>query len=290
MADWRIRNSGLGICAVTRVFFCAAFCALSAALFAQEEPAAAPAPEAESAEETAAPPQKPPRAPVLRRPYLSFGGALLFFSSDKSLESDPAPILGSFYGNFSYPLTGSGFFSLYIGASLEVYRTHYLWSDALGRALPAAIEQREAQVFGFPLGIALETRFDLPAKMTLRMSLGLSADMRLVLLAEDINEDLEGPAGMQDLRDRTDKIGRYLWGDMRWLFFETQAGVSMRLWESFSFDIAGRVFMPASAPPREPADPATLGWRFGVLLRVSYTLKARTPPPTEAQPQARARD
>ncbi|MDR2509921.1 MAG: hypothetical protein LBC77_04675 [Spirochaetaceae bacterium] len=238
--------------------------ALSGAPVMPQEEGDAPPPEAvESVAEDQ--PREKERARPAERPYIGAGGTILFFIEDSSLKSDPMPVLPAFYLNFSYPVFQLDPIVVYAALSLDLYSTHYLWDKDGGRALPAAVENRDALVFGFPTGIAAELRFNIIDALAFRLNAGLSADFRLTLLAEDLNEGIDP---IEEITANKNNIEKYFWEDFHWLFCEFSAGFDIKLWKKFSLELAGRAFLPFNPPAARDGDDKMLGWRFGVGIRI----------------------
>lgn len=233
-------------------FFAGIFCP---ALFAQGD--AAP----QAGDDT---PAEKPRL-KLEPVFMAAGGYVFFFRDDSSLESDAAPILPAFHLNLSFPVWRAGYINIYLGLSGDVYSTHYMWSETLARPLPAGAENRRALVYGFPLGIAANLRFNLLQKLALCASLGATADLRLTLLAEDLN-----PSDPLDaISAECDKIGEYFFNDMHWLYIEAGIGADYKFSEKYSIEFQGRILIPVSAPSERQGETVSfLGARPGAGFRV----------------------
>jgi hypothetical protein len=207
----------------------------------------------------------PPSEKQPARSLFAIGGSILFFIDDSSMESDPMPVLGALYLGFAYPVLKKSQFSCRIFVSLDVYSTHYRWSDALSRPVPAATENRRVTVTGFPAGAGAEIRYDFSRKAAAFGNIGLSADCRIVTFAENLREDIED---MDALKTEKNKIAGYFGNGVNWLFFEISAGTELKLWEKTSLDIKARSFMPFKHIERQTNDSAFLGWRFGLGISI----------------------
>ena len=188
-------------------------------------------------------------------------GSVLFFPEDNGLESDPMPVLPSPGVGASYPITG--LFRLEL--TLDLYLTHYGYSYTLGRAVPDAIENRTARVIGFILGFQAAWYFDLTSFMTLRLYCGPAADLRIVLVAADL--DNESSAAMDDIRRRTDEVRSYFWSSGRWFLPVVGLGTDFTINPRFKLGIDFRVWAPMYRLWSGEDLPAVEGWRFGPGVR-----------------------
>lgn len=261
-----------------------------AALAAQE----APAPK--GASPTAAPPATPPPtaeasppptgapAPESRPPpeqqkktyrnsfsfkqryMIAAGGSVLFFIEDKSIYSDPSPVLPALHLKFAAQFFEFRFFSAAFGVSLDIYSTHYKWGPPeRPRPLPAAIENRDARVFGIPLGLILDFRFQLLRRLAIDAGFGILGDCRIVLLAEDIDE-----SEIEEVSALRDKIKDALWNNLSWLFIQMEFGVDVTINEKTFVWVGGRMAVPLAAYQKFPDDSALYGYRFGIGIKIIY--------------------
>ena len=196
----------------------------------------------------------------LGNPSWAFRASVLLIPEDNGLQSDPMPVLFSPGVAAVYPLLSA----LSLEVSLDWYGTYYDYSDALGRAVPAAIENRSAFVFGTVLGAQALTRIPLPKDLSLRLFGGLSADLRLCLTADG----LEG-ADLSAASTATGKVASYFWGGGRWLLPVLGAGLDFPASKLFLLGLDVRVWVPAYRLWTGENLPAVEGWRFAAGLRVS---------------------
>jgi hypothetical protein len=194
---------------------------------------------------------------------LSFEGSILFFPEDNGREGDPMPVLPSPGAALAYPIWGP----LYAELTLDLYFTNYRYSVALDRAVPAAIENRSAFVFGTLLGLQAVGHFPLSKKFTLRACGGPAADLRIITLAADLNP--RDTAGGLDTNARlqTDAVREYFWGKGRWFMPVIGGGIDYTVNEKFLLGLDFRTWFPLYRAWSGEDLPAVEGWRFGMGLR-----------------------
>jgi hypothetical protein len=193
----------------------------------------------------------------------SAGGSILFFPEDNGMRSDPMPVLPSPGMGVAYPVYGP----MWAELTLDLYFTHYGYDDTLGRAVPVAIENRSAQVWAFLLGAQAVARFSLIPLMDLRVYGGGAADMRLVLLAGDLNE---GQDGRSAIRAETNRVKEYFWGQGRWFLPLAGAGLDFNLNERFKLGIDVRMWIPLYKLWTDEGFMKIDGWRFGTGIKLSF--------------------
>jgi hypothetical protein len=201
-----------------------------------------------------------------QRFYLSLGVDILFFIEDSSLESDPMPILPSFFASFGVPVASIKALSLYAVPDIGIYSTYYRWSDLLDKPVPAAIENREASIYGFVVGIGAQARYTLPKSFILRAKLGLSADFRLILLADGLNEGVDP---IDEIKKRNEKVSAYFWTDTRWLFAHFNIGFDWKAWDDYAVGLDFNMQIPFNPPQANTGDSSSIGWRFGIAARLT---------------------
>jgi len=195
----------------------------------------------------------------------SLGGNILYFPEDNGNYGDPSPILPSFGAAASIQINGMFWLEL----TEDLYFTHYAYNYTLNRAVPAAIENRSAFVFGFLTGIHALGRFPLGNNVDLRAFGGPAADLRIIALASNLHPDDFSGKPETDAQIQTDSIHEYFWSKGRWFMPVAGMGVDFAINEKFllGFDIRAwfpiyRLFNDEDLPPIE-------GWRFGVGIRIS---------------------
>ena len=189
-------------------------------------------------------------------------GTVLFFPEDNGMHSDPMPVLPSLGLGASYPFTK--FFALEL--TWDLYFTHYGYDYDLKRAVPNAIENRTALVIGSFLGIQAVGTFDVTSFMTIRAYAGPAADLRIILLAEDLNEGLDD---LKAIRKDVAKVRDYFWGSGRWFMPVAGVGVDFTLNSRFKLGIDMHVWMPMYRLWTGEDLPAIEGWRFGPGIRLT---------------------
>jgi hypothetical protein len=151
--------------------------------------------------------------------------------------------------------------------TLDFYFTHYGYSDYLGRPIPNAIENRTSRVIGSLLAFQAVGNFDVTSFMTVRVFGGLAADLRIVLVAADLNEELDP---MEDIRRQTDLVREYYWSRGRWFFPVAGTGLDFPINQRFKIGIDFRTWFPMYRFLANEDLPAFEGWRFGGGLRFSF--------------------
>jgi hypothetical protein len=219
------------------------------------------------------------------RPYFSLGADLLFFIEDSSLESDPEPVLPAFFLAFGIPVVQLNSAALFIVPSLDVYWTHYRWSDARARPVPAAIENRDEFVTGFFTGLGAEGQMRIAKSFLTRFSLGISADLRLVLVADGLNSDVDP---VDQIKEDTKKVNDYFWEAKNLLFAHAALGFDFRALENYTVGIGVKAWMPFSVPSRYANDSPLLGWRFGVMINFARLIGQAAPKKPESEPEEAA--
>jgi hypothetical protein len=194
----------------------------------------------------------------------SFGGTLLLFPEDNGNRGDPMPVLPAPGAALAYSIWGP----LSAEVSLDLYGTNYLYDFEWDRALPAAIENRSAFVFGFLTGFQALARFPLGGRFVFRASGGLALDFRIITLAADHPDDLTG-VRETDAQMQTNAVRDYFWGRGRWVLPVIGTGFDYRLNEKFLIGLDFRTWFPLYRLWTGEELPPVEGWRFGLGLRVT---------------------
>jgi hypothetical protein len=92
---------------------------------------------------------------------------------------------------------------------------------------------------------------------------GFAADMRAVLIAEDLNE----VDPIAKIADDVEKVKSYFWQHP--LYFHTALGVGLRHVQKYSATVNFNVWIPFAPPKHLEGDISLLGWRFGLGVRFS---------------------
>jgi hypothetical protein len=200
------------------------------------------------------------------RPYFSLGADMIFFIEDSSLESDPEPILPALYFSFGFPVFQKNSIAVYVVPAFDIYWTHYRWSDARSRPVPAAIENRDEFVTGFITGLGAEGQMRLSKSFSIRLNLGLSADLRVILLADGLNPDVDPIA---KINEEKEKVIDYFWKPANFLFAHIAFGFDFRISANYTVGLNIKTWIPFAAPKHYAGDSSLLGWRFGVLINFS---------------------
>ena len=195
-------------------------------------------------------------------------GSVLFFPDKNGLYSDPWPILPSPGMGASYPFTDRFRMEL----TLDMYWTNYRYSDELCRAVPAAIENRSAQVIGPLLGIQGAAYFNVTSLLTVRVFGGPAADLRIVFIASDLRSD-----DMDEASRHTKSVRRYFWSSARWLMPVLGSGIDFAINPRFKIGLDLRIWMPVYRLWTGENLSAIDGWRFGVGLRFTVLRKPGKP-------------
>jgi hypothetical protein len=196
----------------------------------------------------------------------SFRGTLMIFPEENGpKQGAPTPLLPSPGAALAYRLWGP----LEAELSLDLYFTHYGYNWTLDRPVPIEIENRSAFVLGALTGLQLGGRIPLGNKTVLRLYVGPSADLRIVLIAADLNDaDLvkDDPAGAPM---QTDAVRDYFWGEGRWFLPFAGAGLDFAVNNAVFVGIDFRVWFPVYRLWTGENLPATEGWRFGPAFRIT---------------------
>ena len=194
-------------------------------------------------------------------------GSVLFFPEDNGVDSDPMPILPSPGLGASYPFNNI----LRMEFTLDLYWTNYGYSYNLDRAVPAAIENRSAQVIGPLLAVQAAAFFNVTSFMTVRVYGGPAADLRIVFMASGLRSDDKDDASKQ-----TDSVRSYFWSSGRWFMPVLGTGADFIINPRFKVGLDLRVWAPIYRLWSGEDLPSIEGWRFGAGLRFSILRKPQS--------------
>jgi hypothetical protein len=192
-----------------------------------------------------------------------FRGAVLGILEDNGLHGDPAPILPSPGFAVSFALKSAFRFE----PGIDLYSTYYGYSDELERAVPIADENRSASVYGVLVTLPLDYSYALSDSVGLRASLGVTADLRLCLIAPGLDDAAQG---RDEAAAETEKISSYFWGAGRWLFPTAAVGADFRAGERYSIGIEARGWYPLYRHWSGEDLPKAENLRFSLGLRLAY--------------------
>jgi hypothetical protein len=220
------------------------------------------------------------KTPAARKPafYMAIGGGLLLIVENGSLfgdtvardentviDADPNPLVFAFNFNIGVPIKGNNFFSLYVTPKLDLYWTYYIWNDDIGKPLPAAAENRNEFVLGFFTGVDAEVQMVFGKSLLLFADLGIAADMRLVMVADGLNET----DPLDKIADDVKKVKNYFFSAGRPFYFHAGLGVGLRSTQKYSIAVNLNMWLPFVAPEHRTGDSALLGWRFGMGVKIT---------------------
>jgi hypothetical protein len=196
---------------------------------------------------------------------LSLGMSVLFFPESDELRSDPMPVLPSPHLALGFPFVflGSTVFSL--EASLDVYMTHYTYNAILQKPVPAAIENRSSLVIGPMAGLHFQGKTGIGPMVSVRYFLGAAFDLRIILIAEDLNE---GDLALASAN--TERTKEYFSDEGRRIFPTAGIGVDFKTAPTFSFGIDGRVWVPLEKLTSGENQSGLDDWRFGLGLHITF--------------------
>jgi hypothetical protein len=190
----------------------------------------------------------------------AFRGTVLAFPGAEGLESDPMPILPAAGALAACSFAGPFWAEL----SLDLYGAYYGYSEILDRAVPLAIENRWTSVWGFVAGLQGVVRFSLTDGAGLRLYGGPGADLRLCVIAPDLNG-----AEREEAARHTALVGDYFWGQGRWFLPVFGAGMDFAIGEKLSLGFDLRLWFPVYRLWTGENLPRLEGWRFGAGLRIA---------------------
>jgi hypothetical protein len=196
---------------------------------------------------------------------LSLGTSVLFFPESDALRSDPMPILPSPHLALGFPFAFPGSTEISLEASLDVYMTHYTYHSALQRPVPAAIENRSSFVIGPMAGLHFQGKTAIGPVVLARYFLGMAFDLRIVLIAEDLNEQDFAIAS-----NNTTLTKEYFESENRWIFPTAGIGLDFKTAPTFSFGIDGRVWAPLNKLFSGGNWSGFDDWRFGIGFQVTF--------------------
>ena len=190
-------------------------------------------------------------------------GSILVFPDDNGPLSDPTPILPSLGFGVSCPFNNIFRAEL----TLDFYLTHYGYSDVLNRAIPNAIENRTSRVIGSLLAFQAAGYFNVNSFMTIRAFAGPAIDMRIVLVAAGLSDELDQ---MDDIRRQTDLVRNYFWSKGRWFMPVAGAGLDFKVNPRVKLGLDLRSWIPVYRLWTDEDLPPIEGWRFGCGIRLSF--------------------
>jgi len=199
----------------------------------------------------------------------SIEGSILYFAEDNGNAGDPAPVLPSLGAAFNFQI----FKYFFVELTEDLYFTHYAYNYQLNRAVPAAIENRSAFVFGFFTGLQALGRFPLTSNIYTRVYGGPALDLRIVTLAGNLHPDDFSGNPKTDAQIQTNSIREYFWGKGRWFLPVAGLGIDFNINEMFLLGLDLRVWFPLYKLYSGEDLPPIEGWRFGVGLRISPVRK-----------------
>lgn len=197
---------------------------------------------------------------LFQRMYWSFGGSIIFIMEDNGLESDPMPIAPAAGLALDYPV--ARFFN--VEATLDIYGTYYAYSTSLGRAVPAAVENRSSFVLGPVLAVQAVLRFPISRIAELRCYGGPAADLRMCLAAGGLEA-----ADRVDAAAERRKVASYFWSRARWFLPVAGLGVDFRVSSRLVLGLDARVWFPLYKVWTGENLPKVEGWRIGLGFRAS---------------------
>ena len=189
--------------------------------------------------------------------------SVLAFPENNGNHSDPMHILPSPGAGIGIPLFGN----MRLEITLDMYFAIYGYDFILERPVPRAIENRSASVWGSVLGLQGSYVFRLGNSMAIRAEAGMAADLRLVLLAADLNEALDP---IDDIKKEVQALKDYFWGGARWLLPVAGTGMDFTLNNKIKLGFDLRVWIPMYKLFTDDDAPAIDGWRFGIGARITF--------------------
>jgi hypothetical protein len=192
-----------------------------------------------------------------------YRGSVLGILEDNGLEGDPMPLVPSAGFSLSFGLSPHFRFE----PGIDAYFTYYGYSDKLERAVPVADENRSTAVYGFLLTLPVEYTYTSKRKIDYRVSLGITADLRLCLLAPGLDDDAQGRS---DAQEQTSRVVSYFWESGRWLFPTAALGVDFPGSEKYYIGAEFRSWYPLYRHWTEEDLPAVENLRFALGVRLAY--------------------
>ncbi|MCL2879912.1 MAG: hypothetical protein FWF29_06690 [Treponema sp.] len=211
----------------------------------------------------------------------SINGSILYFPEHNGNAGDPAPVLPSLGATLAFRQSNL----LRLELTEDLYFTNYAYNYSLNRAVPAAIENRSAFVFGFVTGLQIQGCFPLGKAMDFRLYGGPAADFRVVALALNLHPDDFSGDPNSDAQIQTNSIRDYFWGKGRWFLPVAGAGMDFIITDNFLLGFDMRVWFPFYRLYTGENLPTMEGWRFGIGFRISPR-KAKADPIVFSKPQA----
>ena len=206
--------------------------------------------------------------PFLERSSWAARGSILYFAADNGkVGADPAAVLPSLGGTFSYK------FNNYLSLEFteDFYMKNYEYNSELQYAMACNPENRSALVIGFITGLQLT--YSLPIGRTgfgLRFFAGPGIDLRIVVLAAGLKHPADFTGNIEtDARLQTEAIRKYFWSEGRWFYPVAGIGADYAISEKFVLGLDLRVWFPLYRQSADQHLPAIDGWRFGAGFRIA---------------------
>jgi hypothetical protein len=196
--------------------------------------------------------------------------SVLFFPENNGNHSDPMPILPSLGAALGIHLFGP----LRLEITLDMYFTIYGYDFELKRAVPYAVENRSAFVWGSVLGVQgvyfhdFHPGFLAGRAMTLRVFGGFAADLRIVLLAPDLKPAVN--PNLDKIKQEVSAVSNYFWSKGRWFLPVFGSGLDFELNAKFRLGLDLRVWFPMYKLWTNEKLPGIEGWRFGIGARITF--------------------
>lgn len=196
----------------------------------------------------------------------SFRGTLMIFPEENGPASGaPMPLLSVPGAALAYRFRES----CEAEFSLDLYLTRYGYDWKLDRPVPVELENRSAFVLGALAGVRLGVYVPLGSRGILRIYAGPAADLRLVLLAADLNESDLIPNDPSGAPMQTSAVRNYFWAGGRWFLPFAGAGFDIPVNDDLLVGIDFRVWFPVYRCWTGEDLPPLEGWRFGPAFKIT---------------------
>jgi hypothetical protein len=189
-------------------------------------------------------------------------GSLFVFAANNGPAADPIPILPSLGVSLAWNFWGP----LSLELSEDLYFSNYEYDYERGYPMACSVENRSAFVLGFLTGIQLSAFFPIDSKgIGVRVYGGPAMDIRVIIQSFGNNYTPD----KEDIKNQTEAISGYFWGEGRWLYPVLGAGMDFPLTEKYLLGFDLRTWFPLYRLWTDKNLPGIDGWRFGAGFRIT---------------------
>jgi hypothetical protein len=174
----------------------------------------------------------------------------VLFENDKDLVGAPTPVLASPGLSFGwYPIgrsVGKGSFGFGMKIRLDFYMTNFGWPVGASNPVPVEIENRSTYVIGLPLSLLAEASWQPFSRFAFRLNAGIAADLRIALLALDLNSSDKNDSDPNSATYQNKKTAPWFWQNFRWFYIEAGLGADYIITNKWRVALDARALVPVT--------------------------------------------